>query len=484
MEIKHGLHLSQRTTLVMTQRLKQALKLLQVPTLELQEIIREEISQNPLLEEVDDIAENEDQQKLENLDVQETTLESAEREPEEDSAPGADGDAKDEIDWAEFMQDDLDRTYVPQSETNTEFFEKVPVRRESLIEHLTAELHLMSLSEEDLALGEVLIGSLDDRGYLATALEELAELTGATVEDFERVLKIVQTLDPPGIGARDLRECLLIQLRTKGQEGTLAWRIVDEQFENLKNNKKSEIARALRVTPEQVQEATDSLSHLSPKPGLEVSDEEVKYVVPDLLVERVDEQYVVLLNDKNVPRLRINAAYEQVLRGQRKADNTERDYIKGKLNSARWLIQTIEQRRRTMIKVMTCIIAEQREFFDKGIQFLRPLTLQQVARQIGMHESTVSRVTTNKYVQTPRGVFELKFFFSSGLTTDDGEDVSAKTAKDRIKHLIAEEDSKDPLSDQKIAEVLHGDGLNIARRTVAKYREQLRILPARFRRRV
>ncbi len=480
MEIKHGLHLSQRPALIMTQRLQQALKLLQVPTLELQQIIKDEITQNPLLEEVDDIAEAEDQQKL---DGEETSLESNEREPES-TEDTPDSDPKDEIDWTDFMQDDLDRSYIPQSESNTEFFEKVPVRRESLAQHLTNDLHLLTLSEEDLAMAEVLIGSLDDRGYLATPLEIIAELTGVPIEEVERVLRIVQTLDPPGVGARDLRECLLIQLRLRGQEGTLAWRIVEEQFENLKNNKKAENARALRVTPVQVQDATDSLGQLSPKPGLEVSDEEVKYVVPDLLVERVGEGYVVLLNDKNVPRLRINQAYEAVLKGQRKADSTEREYIKGKLNSARWLIQTIEQRRKTMIKVMTCIIQEQREFFEKGIQFLRPLTLQQVARQIGMHESTVSRVTTNKYVQTPRGVFELKFFFSSGLTTDDGEDVSAKTAKDRIKNLIAEEDSKDPLSDQKIAEILHQDGLNIARRTVAKYREQLRILPARFRRRV
>jgi RNA polymerase sigma-54 factor len=480
MEIKHGLHLSQRPALIMTQRLQQALKLLQVPTLELQQILKQEIVQNPLLEEVDDIVDSEDQAKDAS---EENPLEREEHEatPEEEAAKA---EEKEEIDWTDFMQDDFERASIPQSEENTEFFEKVPVRRESLAEALTNELHLMSLCEEDLALGEVLIGSLDDRGYLATPLEDLVTLTGAPLAEIERVLAIVQTLDPPGVGARDLRECLLIQLRAKGQEGSLAWRIVDEQFEHLKNNKRADIARALRVTPEQVQEAIDSLSTLSPKPGLEVSDEEVKYVVPDLLVERVDGEYVVLLNDKNVPRLRINQAYEAVLRGQRKVDSKEREYIKGKLNSARWLIQTIEQRRRTMIKVMTCIISEQREFFDKGIQFLRPLTLQQVARQIGMHESTVSRVTTNKYVQTPRGVFELKFFFSSGLSTDDGEDVSAKTARDRIKNLIGEEDAKDPLSDQKIAEVLHQDGLNIARRTVAKYREQLRILPARFRRRV
>jgi RNA polymerase sigma-54 factor len=220
-----------------------------------------------------------------------------------------------------------------------------------------------------------------------------------------------------------------------------------------------------------------------------VSAEDPKYVVPDLLVERVDEEYVVLLNDRHLPRLRISSAYEGVLRDKKKSEmnadqQKTREYIQGKLSSARWLIQTIEQRRKTMIKVMNCIIREQRDFFDRGIAFLRPLTLQQVARQIEMHESTVSRVCSGKYVQTPRGVFELKFFFSSGLETEDGEDVSARTAKNIIKSLIDEEDKKDPLSDQRIAELLHEKGLRIARRTVAKYREQMNVLPARFRRRV
>ena len=229
--------------------------------------------------------------------------------------------------------------------------------------------------------------------------------------------------------------------------------------------------------------------NLNPRPGLQVSAEDPRYVVPDLLVERVGEDYVVLLNDRHVPRLRISAAYESIMRDRKKSECNDgqaktRDYIQSKLNSARWLIQTIEQRRRTMIKVMNCIIREQREFFDKGIAFLRPLTLQQVARQIDMHESTVSRVCSGKYVQCPRGVFELKFFFSSGLETEDGEDVSARTAKDIIRTLIEEEDKRGPLSDQRIAELLRERGLRIARRTVGKYREQLSILPARFRRRV
>jgi RNA polymerase sigma-54 factor len=374
---------------------------------------------------------------------------------------------------------------VPAQEQQTEFYEKVPVTRTSLAEHLISQLHLLELPAEDVELGEFIIGSLDERGYLATALPEIAESTGRDLEHVAHVLAVVQGLEPAGVGARDLRECLLLQLAARRQEGTLAWRIVDEHFDRLVNNKKAEIARALHTSPEAVQEATDALSQLSPKPGLEITTDEERYVVPDLIVERVGEEYVVLLNDRNVPRLRINAAYESVLRGTRRGGrDATRDYIQSKLNSARWLIQTIEQRRRTMTKVMNCIIHEQREFFDRGIQHLRPLTLQQVARQIEMHESTVSRVTTNKYVQTPRGVFELKFFFSSGISTQDGEDVSSKTAREAIRQFIEEEDKRDPLSDQKIAELLHAKGMNIARRTVAKYREQLSILPARFRRRI
>jgi RNA polymerase sigma-54 factor len=303
------------------------------------------------------------------------------------------------------------------------------------------------------------------------------------VEELERVLCVIHALEPIGVGARDLRECLLIQLEAKSQKDTLVWRLIHDQFDNLVNRRFPEIARNLKCTVEEVQAAADEVATLNPKPGLEVSAEDPKYVVPDLIVERVDDDYIVLLNDRNVPRLRISSAYESVLKDRKNSDKgtpggDTRAYIQNKLNSARWLIQTIEQRRRTMIKVMNCIIREQREFFDKGI------ALQQVARQIDMHESTVSRVCSGKYVQTPRGVFELKFFFSSGLETEDGEDVSARTAKDIIKTLIEEEDKKEPLSDQRIAEMLHEKGLRIARRTVAKYREQLSILPARFRRRV
>ncbi len=477
MEMKHSLNLSLRPALIMTPRLQQALKLLQVPTIELQLILKQEIMQNPLLEEVDEVTDSEDLAK--------------EDSPEEAANEEADDPAEeDPIDWAEYLQDgSFDRAYIPQSEASAEFLEKVPVTRTTLAESLLEQLHFLKLPERELALGEFLVGSLDDRGWLATPLVDVAEATGQPLDLCEKVLRVIQALEPVGVGARDLRECLLIQLEARNAQGTLAWKLVHDQFGSLVNRRFPEIARQLKCSAEEVQAAADVVATLNPKPGFQVSSEDPKYVVPDLIVERVDDQYVVLLNDRHLPRLRISAAYESVLRDKKRAECTDgeaktREYIQSKLNSARWLIQTIEQRRRTMIKVMNCIIREQREFFDKGIAFLRPLTLQQVARQIDMHESTVSRVCSGKYVQTPRGVFELKFYFSSGLETEDGEDVSARAAKDTIKTLIEEEDRKEPLSDQRIAELLHEKGLRIARRTVAKYREQLNILPARFRRRV
>ncbi|TMQ51134.1 MAG: RNA polymerase factor sigma-54 [Candidatus Eisenbacteria bacterium] len=477
MEMKPTLNLSLRPALIMTPRLQQALKLLQVPTLELQQILKQEIMQNPLLEEVDELTESEDLAKEDSPD--EAANQEAENPIEEDP-----------IDWSEYMQDgSFDRAYIPQSETNVEFLEKIPVTRTTLAESLLEQLHYLNLPPEPMKLAEFLVGSLDDSGWLATPLEEVAQGTGQSPEDCEKVLLVIQALEPVGVGARNLRECLLIQLEARGDKDTLPWRLIHDQFDNLVNRRFPEIARQLKCSVEDVQAAADEIATLNPRPGLQVSSEDPKYVMPDLLVERVDDDYVVLLNDRHLPRLRISSAYESVLREKKKSDSTAgenktREYIQGKLNSARWLIQTIEQRRRTMIKVMNCIIREQREFFEKGIAFLRPLTLQQVARQIDMHESTVSRVCSGKYVQTPRGVFELKFFFSSGLETEDGEDVSARTAKNIIKTLIDEENKKEPMSDQRIAQLLHERGLRIARRTVAKYREQLNVLPARFRRRV
>jgi RNA polymerase sigma-54 factor len=475
MEMKAGLHQTMRQTLIITQRLQQALKLLQMPTLELQQALKMELERNPLLEEVDEV---EEVQELDDAKEESGLKESDASEPAETTAE----DQK--IEWEDFWPDSSwDGPVAPRTDDpGEEFYEKVPVTVKSLSEHLEEQLRLTGFEAAELAIGDYLIGSIDENGYLQTTVDEVAETLSVPPEKVEEVLGIIQTFDPAGVGARNLQECLWIQLVQKGFQDTLGGRIVQEQFDNLLNKRFSEIARSMRCTVEDVQAAGDLIATLDPRPGQEVAAEETRYVVPDLLVERVGEDYVVSLNDRNVPRLRINNAYQHILRKKTGGDE-ERKFISEKLNSAKWLIQTIEQRRKTMIKVMRRIVEEQRDFFEKGVEGLHPLTLQQIANQIGMHESTVSRVTTNKYVQTPRGVFELKYFFSSGLATDDGDDMSAKAAKDKILQLINGEDKLEPMSDQRIAEVLQESGLRIARRTVAKYREALRILPARARRR-
>lgn len=477
MEMRHSLRLTQKPMLIMTQRLKQALKLLQAPTLELQQILKVEMTTNPLLEEVDDLTEAPEPEQETAETNEEERMETAEQEPSEPA------NEENEVDWSEYFQDGFDSTTTRSEEKQTDFVERVPVSRKSLDEHLQEQLRFKALSDEELAIGEFVIGSIDERGYLTMSVEEIAEATGAAPDMVARVVTEVQTLDPAGVGARDLRECLLLQLRAIGLEEHLVYRVVAEHFEDLTRRRQVDIARALKVDVEDIQKCVDIVGGLSPVPGSQVSGAEAEYVYPDLIVERVGADYVIYLNDKNVPRLRISSAYENVLTDGAAHDGQTRDYVVSKLNSARWLIQTIEQRRKTMVKVMRAIVEEQKDFFEKGILHLRPLTLQDVASKIGMHESTVSRVTSGKYCQTPRGVFELKFFFSSGLDTQGGDEISAKSAKAIISRLIESEDKKAPLSDQRIAEILKAQGLDIARRTVAKYREQLHIPNARFRKR-
>ncbi len=298
------------------------------------------------------------------------------------------------------------------------------------------------------------------------------------------MLEVIQSLDPPGVGARDLRECILLQLRARGEEDSLAYLLVSEHFKDFLHHKWNEIARTLSLTPREVQDAADEVSKLDPKPGLRHAPDDDTYILPDLIVEKIDGEYHVFLNDTSLPRLRLSRAYREVARDKGKFKGENKEFIASKLNSASWMIQAIEQRRQTMLKVMNFIVDRQRDFFEKGVQHLKPLTLREVADHIEMHESTVSRVTNEKYVQTPRGVYPLKFFFSSGLATASGEDISARGVRDKIRTLVSHENPKKPLTDQKIVELLDVDGVRIARRTVAKYRDQLGILPARMRKRV
>ncbi len=477
MEMKFGLHLRQRQQLVMTPKLQQALKLLQMPAIELQQMLKQEIMENPLLEEVDELDEVREEGNEEEEEKTETDTPA-----DGDDAKPTEGEAGEEkIDWDEYLNDGFEIGGLAE-ERQEEFFEKVPVAKRSFTDQLISQLRIVTDDEQTIAIGDYIVGSLDDSGYLTCDLEEIAHAFEVSVEEVDRVLEIIQAFDPPGVGARNLRECLLIQLEAKGQDDTIAARIIRDHFEEFKQKKYLEIGKKLKVTVQEIQSQCKLIAALDPKPGLEVSAEDPKYVIPDLVVENVDGKYVVYLNDKNIPRLRVSQSYhDELLKDTRDGDRETREFINSRLKSAKWLIQTIEQRRRTMIKVMECISRKQREFFERGTAFLRPLTLQQVASEINMHESTVSRVTTNKYVQTPRGVFELKYFFSSSLGTRDGGEVSAKSAKDKIRRIINAEDTHNPLSDQKIADILKNGGLNIARRTVAKYREQLNILPARLR---
>jgi RNA polymerase sigma-54 factor len=456
MEMKFKLQMGMKQQLVMTPRLQQALKLLQLPTLELEMALKDELQSNPLLE----IEEEEE--------VDPRTREGS----QEESASAADN-------WDDVFNDGLEMQYEHQEEiSDDEFVEKVPIYRQDSGDNLLQQLRMITTDAQLLEIGEYLIGSLDDRGFLTIEMGELQNVFSVDEERAQKALALVQSLDPAGIGARDLPECLLIQLSARKMEDSLTAVLIRDHFKALVQRKYQAIARKLKISVEDVQEATKIIGELDPKPGLELSTEDPRYVTPDLLVEEVEGDYVVALNDRYLPRLRISQAYKE---GSADRDKRTKEFLQGKLSQAQWLIKTVEQRRSTMVKVMNAIVEEQKEFFDRGPQALHPLTLQQVATKIGMHESTVSRVTSNKWVQTPRGTFPLKYFFSSSLSTAGGEEVSAKAAKDRIREIVSKEDDKRPYSDQKIADMLKDEGLVIARRTVAKYREQLGILPARMR---
>ena len=471
MEMKIGMRLGMQQRLVMTPRLQQALKLLQMPTQELQQVLRQEILQNPLLEEVDEV---------EDIKEDEATVEEEEAKADEKEETSAEKDNRD--DWDDYFETAFGMGGTQaEIEEREDFQERVPIAQPSFSEFLMSQMRLTTKDEKVLEIGEYIIGNLDNSGYLVCTLEDIARTCSATMEQVEEVLKIVQTFEPSGIGARNLRESLLIQLEARGQSDSMAARIVSDHFEEFKQKKYLDISKKLKISLKEVQAQAAIIGSLDPKPGLDIISEGPKYVIPDLIVERVGDKFIVFLNDRNVPRLRISQSYKSELQSDHEISDETRSFIQGRLKNAKWLIQTIEQRRRTMIKVMESIVEAQMDFFERGASFLKPLTLQQVAGKIGMHESTVSRVTTNKYVQTPRGVFELKYFFSSALSTDSGGEVSAKSAKIKIKEIIGKEDTKKPMSDQKIADLLKKDGLIIARRTVAKYREQLGILPARHR---
>ncbi len=462
-------------------RLYQAMDLLYMPLLDLQQHIKQEMLNNPF------------------LDLEEPLVDPDEEVPAAEEKEKAD----DEIDWEEILLDGFDAGGRKQEYEQKEYYEPVRVETRDLADHLLDQLKLMRLSPREILLGEEIIGNIDDDGFLTCSLEEVVEglnewlnengdawaeegepLDPYTMEEGERMLELIQHFDPSGIGARNLRECILLQLQDLELNDSRTHTIVRDYFDQLINHRWSEISKELSITPGEVQAAADEIAKLDPKPGLKYAAPADNYITPDLIVEKIDGTYHVFLNDTSLPRLKLSRTYREIARDKNKFQGENKEFISNKLNSANWMIQAIEQRRQTMLKVMNFIVDRQREFFERGVQYLKPLTLREVAEVIEMHESTVSRVTNEKFVQTPRGVLPLKFFFSSGLSTSSGEDVSARGIKAKIESLVEDEDPKKPLTDQAIVNILKEEGVKIARRTVAKYRDQLGILSARMRKRV
>jgi len=490
-DMKPRQELRQHQQLVMTPRLQMALKILQVSTLELEQFLKQQLDENPLLERGEEEEEAEAEKEAQDAERAQdgTSSEPAAPPTQEPPAPAAPEPAvqesapADDMDWDDYLDD----VYLHACSQNLERdeddqYERVPVAVATFGESLKHQLHMECSDGDVLRVAEYIIDELDGNGFLYDDLASIAETLGVDIELVERALAVVQALDPPGIAARGLRECLLLQLQRKGLGDSVAARLVSECFEELAARKADQARRKLGVSMDEVRNAITEIRHLDLKPRTDPAHEDAGYIMPDLLVEDVDGRYLVLLNDQDVPRVRISATYRTMLSSGPSAE--ERDFIGRKLKEARWVVKSVENRRRTMVKVMESIVRAQKAFFDKGEAALRPLTLQQVADDVGMHESTVSRVTRGKYVQTPRGTFELKYFFWSAVPTSDGQEVASEAVRSAIRDIIGKEDVKKPLSDQKIADELRRMGFHISRRAVAKYRDQMGIGRAGFRKEI
>jgi RNA polymerase sigma-54 factor len=455
MAIAQKLHTKLVQKLILTPSLQQAIKLLPMSTLELADLLNQEMVENPLLEEVptEELQPAEQQQSDKAADEQPT--------PEKP-------DTWDDADYEYFFGDYLDDGYRPR--TPQEVKELPPIENTlstsgSLSDHLMWQLSLQTNDEKLREIGAAIIGNLDDDGYLVASVEEIAAMGDWPVADVEKALQHIQTFDPIGVAARDLQECLWLQIKHLGLEGTPTEKIVTEHLRLLQNHQIPEIARKLGVQIEDLKEHVEIIRNLDPKPGSRYNPTQSQYVIPDVYVMKVEDQYVAVLNEEGLPQLRISPYYRRLL------DKGTSD----KFRSALWLIKSVDQRQKTIHKVATSIINFQRDFLDHGIEHLRPLVLRDVANDIGMHESTVSRVVNNKYMHTPQGVFEMKFFFHSGISSSYGDNVSSVTIKQRIRKIIENEDPRKPLSDSKIVSILQKEGLMLARRTIAKYREELKI---------
>jgi len=467
MEMRQQMKMTQQ--LVMTPQLQQAIKLLQLTRIELQDVVRQELEENPLLEESAETEEVTDAESIEAAEL--------ESEPANESQDFREVETGDDTlrDWDSYL-DGYNYSSGEQysGEDERPSFENLLTRKGTLIDHLLWQLHMGHFATDEVAIGEEIIGNIDEVGYLRSSLAEIAEVCEVGEDDVFSVLEQIQEFDPSGVGARDLRECLLIQARFLGMQGSLVERILLHHLNDLETRNYKVISRNLNADINQIHVAAKIIAGFDPRPGRIYGSEDVHYISPDIFVSKLGDEYVVMLNEEGLPNLKVSPVYNDA-RSNGLVDSKAEEYIGEKMRSALWLIKSIQQRQRTIYRVAKSIVRFQKDFLDNGIECLKPLVLRDVADDISMHESTISRVTTNKYMQTPQGLYELKYFFNSGLSTSGGDFVASESVKNRIREIIEKEDSRKPLSDQKIAEMLMVETVNIARRTVTKYREILRL---------
>ncbi len=467
LELKLNMKLEQR--LVMTPMLQQAIKLLPLARLELIQKVRQELIENPMLEEVD--AED-------GLESEDEVVSSKEEEPLETQEKV---DEQPEVDWENFIQDNIDRGLSSDGMTSRPALETTLKSDISLADRLLWQLMVSSANNNEKIIGTAIIGNINDCGYLESGVEEIAESLKVNAEDVEMALKLIQTFDPLGVGARNLQECLLIQVKALAPDYELAEILLKNHLTRLEERFYPKIEAELKIPIADIKNAVEFIRTLDPKPAIKYSKEQSQYIIPDVTVVKEDDGYQVILNDDGSPRLRVSSFYRQVLKSHN-PNNNAKEYLEERYRSALWLIKSIEQRRQTILKVSKSIVKFQKDFLDGGLTYLKPLVLRDVAEDISMHESTVSRVTTMKYMHTPRGIFDFKFFFHSGIETYNGNAMSSLVVKNMITKLIENEDAKKPMTDQKIVNALVNENIKIARRTVTKYRKELKIRPANKRR--
>ncbi len=454
----------------MTPQLQIAIKLLQLSRLELMDTIQQEMEENPALEEATDVVDEE--QSAEQSEAVATEKPIKEVTIEEK--------INDNIDWSNYLDEynSSGRIHFESEKKSAPNFESFVARKESLNEHLRWQLLMTFQEKEQKTIGNLIIGNLDKDGYLKVSVEELVESSKSTTEKVNKILSLMQTFDPIGVCARDLSECLLIQANHFGLNNTVVTDIISNHLKHLENKNYKAVARALKVSIEEILSAVNIITALEPKPGRQFSDEEPQYIIPDIFVYKFENEFVIMINDEGMPKLQVSSFYKNAIKRGEKISGNAKSYMQEKMRSAAWLIKSIYQRQKTIYRVVESILKFQQDFFEKGIAYLKPMVLRDVAQDIDMHESTISRVTTNKYAHTPQGIFELKYFFNSSINRIDGEAIASVSVQEKIKQIIAGENPKKPYSDDKISELLKELNIDIARRTVAKYREKLRVLPS------